>query len=337
MGVKIISLMIHKRLTESIVGRTLYLMERYPNDERLFHDLETSAIDPVVQAFFERVSDYQTLIDEIATPSPDELKDIIKDLDNLWPYKDTLIKMTGWSYIHQPETPPTREWIDERIVYSAGFWIEESSISLEDEEIASTYSIVHFYRMMDTDGSPRLAISRLADVQIEYPFDSVEAKRSRLEYHEPVLLDTFDEIVLNHNTEEEALMALRGIEATIKKDNIGALSDLSYYLDSILEFDKHVPYIVKCLGSGYKEDPGSSRFDPINLPTTPFVVKVVDVTFIRRERDTNEKGIETYHPAINVLYYPPEGDSVSLVLPVRNIVEFESIRRRAYTPTTTSK
>lgn len=303
-----------------------------PQDQ-LFEALEHASKDPLVEKFFAKVDEYQRLINDTPNPATTELKEIIADIDSQWPYMNEDMTLSGWVYVHQSDGPPVREWFEDKTVKSRGFWLEESPIEIDGEVATTTYEIVNYFQFSDEAGETRLAISRRQETTAEYPFESVEARRNRLEYHHAEILDMVDAVVLNEPDEEKALLAMRGVKATILRDEIWVLMDLSYYLDDILEFDAEAPYVIRLCGPGFIMSDAGTYDTSVRLPYDYSLARIKDLTFV--EEDPNDDEMALFIPAIRLHYLPRTGKAVEMTVPLRNIDFVRSIRRQLYEPTDT--
>lgn len=212
---------------------------------------------------------------------------------------------------------------------SYGFAIDEDTISLDDDVLATTHRIVYALTYVDEQANRKYTgKAHIDDVTLELPFDSLEAKRNRLEYYHSEAIDTVDTIVLNSADEEEATRQLAKMKIHLVSEQ-DMLSDMSNYLDSVLAYDADAPYCLRIDDIFYIMDnddqliPGRPQDEVVLLAT------ITGTAFIN---GVDETDAEAYVPAVNAWFIPPEASEAPrhLVVPMKSLDGIRSVRRQVY-------
>ena len=286
--------------------------------------------DPVIVRLQAKLKEYQTLIDETDQLSAQELKAILDDLDMNWPYLGHEVTVSGWAtFLNETTELPERMWFDSATMVSYGFAIDEDDISLDDDVLATTHKIVYSLEYLDQSVNRKYTgKAHIDDVTLEFPFDSLEAKRNRLEYYHGEAIDTIDGIVLNSSNEEEAIARLASIKIRLESEP-GMLHDMGHYLDSLLEYDTDASYCLRIDDIFYIMNDEEEL-----IPCRPEgnVVLLATITSTAFINGVDEDDAEAYVPAVNARFIPPDATEAPrhIVVPMKSIDTIRSVRRQIY-------
>ena len=321
---------------------------------------ETVMEDPAILRILAKAREIEQLINTVGNTTPTERDELMDELHKLWlelGYQGTEAEATGWmsfpedtleedddesdgpspgmTQIIQASRPSEQitNYYYSAEIMACGFCLVPDHITIDDENVAEQWR-VHYEILMDHPDKPGVYMSGTADparVRLDFAFPSAEHARNRLTYYHPEIIDEIDTRVLNCESAEEAVAALKGFVIYADDSNpheAMLLSDARIYLNSIIEFDRELPYEICIQGKGVviKEEAniGVAVMEPLASLASPETIRFV--TFMKTPDPKTDKKL--FFPSVD-LYMHGECDDIPadrLAVPSRAFRNFSSVR-----------
>lgn len=294
-------------------------MDKKPFDDNTFAEFEQTITDPIVERVYDMIEEYQELIDATPGISTTELVHIVQKIDTFWPYRGDTLKIFGWVTTNDARTgEPLRNYYDGDEFVSNGFAIESSRVNMAG---SSKFQLVHDLTLPRLDGSSQQSVANISEVQLEFPYESVEAKTIRLNYFNPKVIEAVDEAVLNADNTNDAIQRLGNMRIKLSSDQ--ERDDVKSYIDSILAVEKDVPNILTVDGVIY--DVADEMRPIVQLNPQPILVYVTscEMMNLAEYNDT-----EVFSVGMNFMYVPADSDSPhkSVIVALKSVKSLTSIR-----------
>lgn len=317
--------------------------------QETLEQFERSIHDPFVERVLVLAREYNQLLAETTGISPEEEREIVNELDYEWgSVMDTEVTITG--HVTVPpigeQTEVTKLFIDGARAVSNGFTIIHEPIIVAGEEIGTGSRIVHHMYMRAADVWPSEEIEGIIDANtrvalaaeidgslLELDGASVERAISWLGLACPELLEEVDERLLNTQTNEEAdaFLALRGLDIN-KHINISddfTRNCIDIYLNSVIDFDKKLPYSIRLDGYSRRADKDDGHLYAIE---TDQLLAYIPVVGVWPKFSDNPEDLGKWDIGARVVAMPEDksGDDIHLVVPVDALALMYSVRNSFY-------
>lgn len=297
--------------------------------------LKTVTTDPVVEHVFNTARDYEHMLNTSDDITAEDLTYVAQELTEMWPYLGHELNVSGMVSFRSEETEEiTTEYYDDTPMISNGICFNVETIMHDDEVIGTKYKAgLHLIRFNESANEGRKGVGLLNDVAVDYPFNSSEMIINRLRYFYPDVIEQLDTIVLNCNTEEEAVMRLEEFSLDLHgsdEENGQLVGDLQQYLVPVLEFDKELPYSVTICGNFYAETDNGIR-TAVEEGTFSTLAQIVRVRFFQHESSLEEEKPQLKSYIEAYLFSSDKSDAPAHVyIPSTSIQDVVSVRRNTY-------
>lgn len=268
------------------------------------------------------------------------LEETVQYLDDKWPLMNCSVKITGMATVPDLETgqPVERQLIDHDCT-SKGFFIRPEEITLDDDDTITYYKVLHCIHTaipVDNGGGTRLVQGTTElDAILDYYDHSVYLAEQRLRYHHPDIIDEVDSLILNEDSETDALMALKETVLDVsdeRNEDVQMVRDLCGYISNALEFDHEVPYLLTIKGQIYTMVPGEATIKTLSVDNVHALADVNGVHYGRIETKRHDGDATVrYTLVLSIeLRGQERGDpSQQHYVPLSAIREFSSLRTLA--------
>lgn len=307
-------------------------------NERL---IENAFADPYVTEIFSDIRDYNELLRTTDAVDKSELEAIISELDERWlPIACQPAHISGLMTYMKPgsehgfDASPELEkkYYSESPVWTEGFVIDTQPVIIGGEILGMDYYkiVLQVVRDADVDSTDESAgtyrgIADIDEISISLATMSPQHAEAYISYFHASVAEEIDQIVLNGNSNEaEATMAFKDFTVELKDDGQTTNSEmaLSIYLNSLLEYDRDVPYECVLSGDCMVIKEAEDLIVEASIEESNWLVGVNHI-ILRTRGDSN-----IYEPCLNMHLFSHDRtkDSVQIIIPLRNVSEFESIR-----------
>ncbi|MET0980210.1 MAG: hypothetical protein ABWX90_03075 [Candidatus Saccharimonadales bacterium] len=306
-------------------------------DLTLFRQLESVTTDPIVEHALGMAREYEKMVNAAGNTTAEERNALIAELDANWPYIEAPIIVSGYASFADPTTNEvSKQYYDEAQMTSNGFCFTPDHLMHDDEIVVEQYKVkLHLIKMNDDDASQgRVGTGDIDEVTIEYPSHSIAMVENRLQYFHSETLEELDCIILNCNTEEEAIVALGkfGLSVKISDDeDMQFVADIQAYLRKSLEFDHALPYKVAITGECFVNQ---------EMAVTPVVVEgelvglaqIKGIQFLPLDLTAPKDVKQRVVPCVDLYFYSPNKEAVptNLLVPAASMNRVLSTRREVY-------
>ncbi|HET8884400.1 MAG TPA: hypothetical protein VFM68_02935 [Candidatus Saccharimonadales bacterium] len=298
--------------------------------------LESVTTDPMVDKVFATAREYEEMINSTGSVTAEDRIALIAELNDTWPFMGMKLQVSGRLSFADTESGEVKaKYYDDRPMISNGFCFIEDHIMSDEEVVAEHYKVgLHMIRFADeTSNEGELGVGLLDDVAIDYPVHSPEMIENRLRYFHSETMERLDTIVLNCETEEQAVMQLKDFTIdAIPSDteSMQVASDLQVYLSSILEFDDRLPYNITIAGDCFAEVDGvvcAAKIEEIMSG----VAGVAGVKFLQQAELPSDQE-QCLMVCIEIYWFTADKKAppLHLYLPSKSIQDITSVRRITY-------
>jgi hypothetical protein len=295
------------------------------NSLDLFERLERVTGDD----YFKEVNARADVIESFLNCGPstaEERKAFVKELDESWIYMQQ--EVSAWGRIYAPAkmvSPEVYEYksaiVNGGLLTSAGFMIIPFAAVFDDESIVQ-YKVAYRF---DVDNIP---VAMLRDGFVgKFPDSTPEMARHRLEYHYPVETARVVELASDSANLPSAtpIMNFTDYEVdflTYSIDHDNYITDMQTYLFELMNFDRQLPYVVKC------------ELDEFDDGTDPSIIQVVASPVRMRlipTEDDRAGSPRRHAPWIDLIVHDANrhNPDTKLTVPLRGLKRFESVRHAA--------
>lgn len=300
------------------------------NLNRSIDDIFAAALDPAMERYYDELRGAARILNETGDHTAEEVNDFVREFDSNWPHYNTYIGLSGAYYVSEDEEC-VRIVCDDMPVVSLGFCFIDQAVKADDGEIIASYlRPAHYVALLDEHREQAgYAHAFLDEVLIEYSVDSVELSENRLRLHSSELVEDIDVAVLNSASEAEAALSLRDLVVIGDPNDSefrNKVIDLQQYIDSLIDFDQEVPYIINASGTlAVRSLNGGLEF----TADDGAVYAYVRPESIKLLHSTNqpENDLELLIPYVHCTVFGPTRKLNDEVwIPIRTIESFKSLR-----------
>ncbi len=311
----------------------------HSNDLELpvFDQLECVTTDPVVERVFTMAREFEQMINYVVDTTPEERIALTEELDAAWPYLGSALTVSGnVSFQDLLDDEVRRKYYDETEMISNGFIFVPNNIVHDNEVVSTQYKVgLHLIKSDDNDRNKKtFGCGHLDDLHIEYPTNSNEMIERRLRYFHPDVIEALDCIMLNCNTEEEAVMAIGEFSMNItieNDDDIQMLSDIQNYISKSLEFDEELPYRFSMSGRCFVR--GENAIKPIIIESeTHGLAQINSIQFLPKDITKPLSENQEVIPCVDMNVFQPVKHITPqrMMVPIASMSLIGSLRREAY-------
>ena len=231
-----------------------------PGQEKYLEDIDRLFPPSIPPEVLELIQERQYQYDE-CMPSEPEMTADVAALDELWPIKDETLRLTGHVYmsvVDDPEHPEKKSvrklFVEDELVASLGFnamYERRFNNETDSEEITRALLGLQFAFEMQTVQTgffedsivQRKVFALPGDVTFNRQTEDSLSLFDRVHHVLPELAAEIDAAMLEATDTSSALLALSGL--TVRVDahlSEGSLKDVNQYINSLVQFDRRVPY-----------------------------------------------------------------------------------------------
>ena len=311
--------------------------------------LEDACIDPVMVRAVHRANEFNELSRVIDDVSEGDVRAIVQSLDaEAIEFIGSPIRYSGSILIPSSSSKyGERRRVDELEGIYNGFFALKMPMEYEDEELGALIRFYHQVRcnawqLWTEDDIPEglksddiVYVAAELDGFMDSDTISPERARAWLEAYVPELIEEVDTRVLNEQSPyNSALMSLQGLDL----NRYGDFSDkllaktTKIYLDSLLEYDKQVPYAVAMGGVGVYlfDDDGVYEREVETETTMPPVLAYIHGTKIVQTFGDYIEGARELAIDMTILRVESSQDGQRMHTQLEGLTAIESIRSSFY-------
>lgn len=291
-----------------------------PQLDALDH-LERATSDEYLKSMNARANEIENRIN-LTSSNQQERSQYIKELDEAWIYMNRPVEVWGRVYESTEVIAPGVLEYQSRIVAgetltSKGYIIQPFAAILDDEAIVQYKVSYSFSR----DGT-HLAMQR-DNFAGKFPDSTPEMAKRRLEYHYPDEFDRIMELAVVEDESTSPIMNFMNYQVdfyTHSIDHENYFNDMQTYLFEVMNFDRQLPYVVKCELDEFDDGSDPSIIQIVASPERIILLPIDDNDLASPRR---------YVPWIELCVHDADQrrPDTELTVPLSGLLRFDSIRQ----------
>lgn len=307
-------------------------------DTTLLNQLEGITTDPLIERLFAKAREIEEMVNYTGDTTEEERQALVAELDAMWPYDQMSLNVSGrLTFLDTEEDEASTKYYDETPMISNGFVLaSKSELQNGNGDGKDEYRVALYFLKYDDASATtgKFGTGLLDDITIDYPVQSIEMIENRLRYFSGDLMQDIDHIILNCNTEEEAVVALRDFSLNIdtsSPEDLLLLRDVQNYMNSLLEFDRELPYRIQMGGDCYVQDEGIVKPAVADVDSTG-LVGVNGIQFMPENFLCLDGVKRKVLPCIDTKFFSVDKESLpaNILVPARSVNSIVSLRREIY-------
>lgn len=240
----------------------------------------------------------------------------------------------------------SKRYFEDLTVTFDGFRVIEEPIEIDGEVIAMdrkaailiTRPATAYETKLRPDVEAFTGLAEVREAHLEFASMSAERAGMWLEYFAPDVKEEIDDVILNAVSPRDAFLSLKKLAFTPPSEGLAHEFELALdvYLDSIMEIDHEVPYVVSLNDgqvivekSAILENSDKSYTEGTITGAT-YLVKLKKVLTWKAVVDESEKMALIPHVRMSVLKSDPNNPPVELIVPSPRIDDIRSVRDEFY-------
>lgn len=215
-------------------------------------------LSPEVRTLYDELKQCEDLLN-VGELTHDDIQELIVALEERWPYMEQPIQITGNVFRVLPpediqpgaELSLGKEYVEDRIVQSKGFWAYSTPIVQDGEHVTDHWRVGHFFYLGSQEVAQNMFLTHsynyhgcagLDELIVKLP-EAIKSQGDDGQEYRPEILSEIDSRVLNAEDEIEAIKSLAGFELDAAHDDtLDYYQSVVDYVGGLIKFDDGLPY-----------------------------------------------------------------------------------------------